>query len=80
MGRRATGDGRRETAYESHGEAAVPAELIAVLERNPWARAVFEALDRTDRCLTMLGLLRARTPRRRTAQVASTLAELRKRR
>ncbi|MEU9170189.1 YdeI/OmpD-associated family protein [Streptomyces sp. NPDC048420] len=76
----AKADGRWEAAYESQGSATVPAELLAALERDPRAGEVFEALNRTDRYLLMLGLLRARTPQRRTAQVASILAQLQKRR
>ncbi|WP_328750776.1 YdeI/OmpD-associated family protein [Streptomyces sp. NBC_00285] len=76
----AKADGRWEGAYESQSNATVPDELAAALEQHPQARAVFEGLNRTDRYLVMLGLLRARTPRSRAAHVDSILGELRKRR
>lgn len=76
----AKADGRWQAAYESQSNARVPAELTAALEENPEARAVFQRLGRTDRYQVMLGLLRARTPRSRNAQVAAILRELAKRR
>ncbi|KMS75526.1 OmdA domain containing protein [Streptomyces viridochromogenes] len=76
----AKADGRWEAAYESQSNARVPDELTAALEENPRARAVFEKLGRTDRYQVMLGLLRARTPRGREAQVAAILRELTRRR
>jgi uncharacterized protein YdeI (YjbR/CyaY-like superfamily) len=76
----AKADGRWEGAYESQSNATVPDELAAALEQHPRARAVFEGLGKTDRYLVMLGLLRARTPQSRAAQVDAILGELRKRR
>ena len=76
----AKADGRWEAAYESQSNARVPDELTAALEGDPGARAAFEELGRTDRYQVMLGLLRARTPRAREAQVAAILRELAKRR
>lgn len=76
----AKADGRWEAAYESQKEATVPAELAVALDENPRARAAFEKLGRTDRYQVMLGLLRARTPRRRADQVAAIIRELTKRR
>lgn len=72
----ARADGRWEAAYASQREAGVPEELAAALKRNPRAAAAFEALGRTDRYLAMLGVLRARTPRSRAAQVAAAVAKL----
>ncbi|WP_217215060.1 YdeI family protein [Streptomyces sp. AC550_RSS872] len=76
----AKADGRWEAAYESQSNARVPDELTAALEGNPQAKAAFEQLGRTDRYQVMLGLLRARTPRGREAQVAAILRELTRRR
>ncbi|MES5817264.1 YdeI/OmpD-associated family protein [Streptomyces sp. RG80] len=76
----AKADGRWEAAYESQRNAAVPDELSAALEGDPQAAAAFERLNRTDRYLVMLDLLRARTPRSRAAQVARVLEGLRERR
>lgn len=72
----ARADGRWAAAYESQRNAAVPAELTTALEANPRARAAFDGLGRTERYLAMLGVLRARTPRSRAAQVAAAVARL----
>jgi uncharacterized protein YdeI (YjbR/CyaY-like superfamily) len=76
----ARADGRWEAAYESQSRAEIPDELAAALEGDPGARAAFERLGRTERYQLMLGLLQARTPRGRAAQVAAILRELAKRR
>ncbi|MER5210697.1 YdeI/OmpD-associated family protein [Streptomyces sp. NPDC002838] len=72
----AKADGRWEAAYESQREAAIPDDLAAALDQNPSARAAFESLGRTDRYLTMLPLLRARTPDGRATQLAAAVAGL----
>lgn len=75
----ARADGRWDAAYASQKEAGVPDDLAAALERNPRAAAAFQALGRTDRYLTMLGVLRARTASLRQARVAATVADLQSR-
>jgi uncharacterized protein YdeI (YjbR/CyaY-like superfamily) len=75
----AKADGRWGAAYESQKNATVPGDLAAALERDPRAKAAFERLGRTDQYLVMLGLLRARTPESRAAQLAAALAKLRAR-
>ncbi|OXS32242.1 YdeI/OmpD-associated family protein [Streptomyces sp. XY006] len=72
----ARADGRWDAAYASQKEAGVPDDLAAALERNPRAAAAFQALGRTDRYLTMLGVLRARTASLRQARVAAAMADL----
>lgn len=72
----ARADGRWAGAYASQKDAAVPEELVAALAGNPRAKAVFDGLGRTDRYLVMLGLLRARTPQSRAAQLAAAVAGL----
>jgi uncharacterized protein YdeI (YjbR/CyaY-like superfamily) len=73
-------DGRWAAAYEGQKDAVVPEELVAALAEDPAAGAAFAELGRTDRYQLMLGLLQARTPRRRSTQVAAILAKLAKRR
>ncbi|MFJ3308075.1 YdeI family protein [Streptomyces sp. NPDC086549] len=70
-------DGRWDAAYESQKDAAVPEELAAALHGDPSAQAAFGSLGRTDRYLAMLGVLRARTPESRAAQVTAAVAKLR---
>ncbi|MGI5428829.1 YdeI/OmpD-associated family protein [Streptomyces sp. CA-179760] len=72
----AKADGRWDAAYASQQEAEVPADLTAALARSPQAAAAFDELGRTDRYLTMLPVLRARTPRSRAAQVTAAVAKL----
>jgi uncharacterized protein YdeI (YjbR/CyaY-like superfamily) len=72
----AKADGRWDAAYESQREATVPDDLAAALERNPRAKAAFERLGRTDQYLTMLPVLRARTPESREAQLTAVLRKL----
>ncbi|WP_327318074.1 YdeI/OmpD-associated family protein [Streptomyces sp. NBC_01235] len=72
----ARADGRWAAAYASQKDAAVPGELVAALDGNPRAKAVFDALGRTDQYLVMLDLLRARTPQSRTARLAAAIARL----
>ncbi|MFE9678812.1 YdeI family protein [Streptomyces sp. NPDC006259] len=72
----ARADGRWAAAYASQQDATVPAELAAALECSPRALAAFDRLGGTDRYLAMLGVLRARTPQRRTAQAAAVVAGL----
>ncbi|MGI5378434.1 YdeI/OmpD-associated family protein [Streptomyces sp. CA-251387] len=72
----AKADGRWAAAYASQKDATVPDDLAAALKRNPRAEAAFDGLGRTDRYLVMLGILRARTPESRAAQVASAVAKL----
>lgn len=72
----AKADGRWAAAYQSQREAVIPDDLAAALDQNPRARAAFESLGRTDQYLTMLPLLRARTPDGRAAQLAAAIARL----
>ncbi|MCX5526727.1 YdeI/OmpD-associated family protein [Streptomyces bobili] len=72
----ARADGRWAAAYASQQDATVPAELAVALERSPRARVTFGRLGRTDRYLAMLGVLRARSPEQRSAQVAAAIAKL----
>ncbi|GCB45788.1 MULTISPECIES: YdeI/OmpD-associated family protein [Actinomycetes] len=69
-------DGRCAAAYESQREATIPDDLAAALDQNPRAGAAFESLGRTDQYLTMLPLLRARTPDERATQLAAAIARL----
>ncbi|WP_367320621.1 YdeI family protein [Streptomyces sp. HUAS ZL42] len=72
----ARADGRWAAAYVSQKDADVPEDLAAALAGRPRAKAVFDGLGRTDRYLAMLGLLRARTPQSRAAQLAAAVAKL----
>jgi uncharacterized protein YdeI (YjbR/CyaY-like superfamily) len=65
-----------DAAKESQKHATVPDDLAAALERSPRAKAAFDGLGRTDQYLVMLGVLQARTPGARAAQVGAAIAKL----
>ncbi|MEU0086738.1 YdeI/OmpD-associated family protein [Streptomyces sp. NPDC006274] len=72
----AKADGRWEAAYASQRDAEVPADLAAALQANPRAREAFEGLGRTERYRIVLGLLKARSHRTRTARLEQAVASL----
>jgi len=73
----AKADGRWEAAYESQRDASVPDDLVAALEREPRAKAAFEALGRSGRYQeVLLPLLTARTPDTRAARLAAAVVRL----
>ncbi|MEU4804459.1 YdeI/OmpD-associated family protein [Actinosynnema sp. NPDC023587] len=74
--RAAQEDGRWAAAYESQATATVPDDLAEALERDPAARERFAVLDRTRRYGLLLRLMKARTPRARSGQLARIVAEL----
>ncbi|WP_415947519.1 YdeI/OmpD-associated family protein [Streptomyces sp. KLOTTS4A1] len=74
-------DGRWEAAYASPKNAEPPAELIAALDANPAARALFDSLGRSDRYAVLHRLITARTEKTRQARIermVATMAEGRK--
>ncbi|WP_280234697.1 YdeI/OmpD-associated family protein [Nocardia cyriacigeorgica] len=72
----ARADGRWDAAYLSQREATVPDDLAAALDRNPAARARFDALDRTGQYALFLRLMKATTQSRRANQLHRIMTEL----
>jgi uncharacterized protein YdeI (YjbR/CyaY-like superfamily) len=72
----ARADGRWDAAYAAQRDVTVPPDLAAALAADPRAAAGFAALGKTDRYLTILPLLKARTPAGRAARLTRTLARL----
>ncbi|WP_449374692.1 YdeI/OmpD-associated family protein [Arthrobacter psychrolactophilus] len=72
----AKADGRWDAAYEPQRGASVPAELTAALADNARARLAFEALGRSEQYLLMLPLLKAYTPKMRTAALRRLMTRL----
>ncbi|REF00813.1 YdeI/OmpD-associated family protein [Thermomonospora umbrina] len=72
----AQADGRWEAAYAAQRNATVPPDLAEALATHPEAAARFEALDKTARYLTILPLLKARTPAGREARLRRAIADL----
>jgi uncharacterized protein YdeI (YjbR/CyaY-like superfamily) len=74
----AKADGRWAVAYEPQRTAALPDDLVVALSENPAAGAAFEKLDRTGQYATVLPLLKATTPKIRTARLEKAIAKLAK--
>jgi uncharacterized protein YdeI (YjbR/CyaY-like superfamily) len=66
----AKANGRWDTAYQSQGKAEVPADLLKALARNPKARRLFEALDRTNRYSIIYRVNDAKRPDTRSKRIA----------
>jgi uncharacterized protein YdeI (YjbR/CyaY-like superfamily) len=74
--RAAQSDGRWDAAYESQKNATAPADVIAALEDNDRAKAVFDSLAKTDQYRLYLPVLQARSSEARAARVAKLVAML----
>ncbi len=72
----ARADGRWDAAYPSQGQAEVPADLAAVLEENPRAKAYFDALDSRNRYAILYRIDAARRPATRERRVREFVAML----
>ncbi|MGY5766004.1 YdeI/OmpD-associated family protein [Brachybacterium sp. DNPG3] len=73
---RARADGRWDAAYPGAATAEVPAELTALLDRDPAARAAFDALRGSARYSVLHPVLSARTAAGRERAAARMLARL----
>ena len=74
--RAAQADGRWDAAYASQKEATVPPDVVAALEENTKAKAVFDALDRTAQYRLYLPVLQALSPKARVARLQKLIAQL----
>jgi len=74
--RAAQADGRWEAAYESQKNATVPPDVVAALEDNEQARAIFDSLDKTYQYRLYLPVLQARSPKARAARVEKMISML----
>ena len=72
----AKADGRWDAAYASQRTAEAPAELTEAMAAVPKAQAVFNALNRSERYLTILPVLKARSTARRAVIVAQIVEDL----
>ena len=73
---RARADGRWEAAYPSQSRAEVPADLQAALDASPKAKALFDALDATNRYAVLYRTHDARTEKTRAARIAKFVSML----
>jgi uncharacterized protein YdeI (YjbR/CyaY-like superfamily) len=71
---RAKRDGRWERAYAGARSSAVPADLAAAMDRNPRARAFFEALDGANRYAILYRVQTAAKPETRVERIARFVA------
>ncbi len=72
----AKADGRWAVAYAGQGTAAPDADLDAVLDAEPTARELFDALDAANRFAVIYRVHQARSPERRAAKIAELVAML----
>jgi uncharacterized protein YdeI (YjbR/CyaY-like superfamily) len=72
----AKADGRWAAAYAGQSEAAADADLDAVLDGEPAARELFDALDSANRFSILYRVQQAKTPEKRAAKIAEMVAML----
>jgi uncharacterized protein YdeI (YjbR/CyaY-like superfamily) len=72
----AKADGRWESAYAPASTLVVPDDLLAAIEANPDAKAVFDALDRTNRYAFVVRVITLKTPAGRARRIADTVERL----
>jgi uncharacterized protein YdeI (YjbR/CyaY-like superfamily) len=72
----ARADGRWAAAYPGQGQAAPDPDLVAALDADPAARALFDALDSANRFAILYRVQQARTPEKRAAKIAELVAML----
>ena len=75
----AKADGRWDRAYDSPGTMTVPADLQAVLDEHPEARAFFETLKATNRYAILYRIQTAVRPETRARRIAEFVAMLQRR-
>jgi uncharacterized protein YdeI (YjbR/CyaY-like superfamily) len=77
---RARADGRWAAAYEGQSRATVPEDLQRELDRNPDAKAFFEALDSANRYAILYRIGDAKRPETRARRIERYVAMLAERR
>jgi uncharacterized protein YdeI (YjbR/CyaY-like superfamily) len=75
---RARSDGRWDAAYDSPSRASVPDDFQQELDRNPKAKAFFDALDRINRYAIIWRIQTANTAETRKTRIRTLLEMLEK--
>ena len=73
--RKAKADGRWDMAYMAQRDATPPPDLLEALANNKAARERFNKLNKTDRYMVILDLVKARTPDSRAAKLSKLINE-----
>ena len=73
---RAKADGRWEAAYAGSATIEVPADLVAALEAEPEAQAMFEKLNRQNRYSVLYRIQEAKRPETRARRIEKYVAML----
>ena len=73
----AKADGRWDAAYDSASTATVPDDLREALEREPGARAAFDALRSAERYSILYALQNAKRPETRARRIGRCVEDLR---
>jgi uncharacterized protein YdeI (YjbR/CyaY-like superfamily) len=72
----ARSDGRWDAAYVAQRNAAPPPDLVAALARNKAAGSFFARLNKTDKYMAILRLVKERTPEARAARLRKIIAAM----
>ena len=72
----AKADGRWVAAYPGQSKAAPDADLLAALDAEPEARALFDALDSANRFAIFYRVQQAKTPDKRAAKIVEMVSML----
>lgn len=72
----AQNDGRWAAAYDSPKNMAIPDDLLAALDQNPAAKALFATLKKAEIFSIAYHLHQAKTPETRARRIATFIAKL----
>ncbi|MBP8245462.1 MAG: YdeI/OmpD-associated family protein [Phenylobacterium sp.] len=72
----AKADGRWAAAYPAQSKAEPDADLIAALDAEPAARALFDALDSANRFAILYRVQQTKTPEKRAAKIIELVTML----
>jgi uncharacterized protein YdeI (YjbR/CyaY-like superfamily) len=72
----AKADGRWAAAYPAQSKAEPDADLIAALDAEPAARALFDALDSANRFAILYRVQQTKTPEKRAAKITELVTML----
>ena len=75
----AKADGRWDAAYQSPGNATIPADFQAELDAHPVAQASFATLNKANRYAIYFGITTAKRPATRRSRIETFIAMLERR-
>lgn len=73
---RAKADGRWDAAYAPQSRATADPDLLAALDAQPAARALFDSLDSANRYAVLYRIQQAKSPEKRAAKIDELVSKL----